>query len=94
MDPNVKTILIYMEGLKSGRDFMETRIEKPVVVLKVGRSERGAKAAASHTGSLAGSDKVYNAAFKQLGILRARTFTEAFGWSRALSLRNPSAMKS
>lgn len=88
-DQNVDVILIYMEGLKSGRNFMKTRIKKPVVVLKVGRSGRGARAAASHTGSLAGSDKIYDAAFKQLGVLRAGTFTEAFGWSRTLSLPVP-----
>ncbi|MDP2654130.1 MAG: acetate--CoA ligase family protein [Candidatus Omnitrophota bacterium] len=88
-DPNVDTILVYLEGLKSGRKFMTTEIRKPVVILKVGRSKRGSKAAASHTGSLAGSDKIYDAAFKQLGILRADSFTEAFGWSRALSLPKP-----
>jgi acetyltransferase len=88
-DRNVDVILIYMEGVKSGRNFMKTRIKKPVVVLKVGRSGRGARAAASHTGSLAGSDKIYDAAFKQLGVLRAGTFTEAFGWSRTLCLPVP-----
>jgi len=88
-DDNIDTIVIYMEGLKDGRKFLETRIEKPVIVLKVGRSQRGAKAAASHTGSLSGSDKIYDAAFKQLGILRANTFTDAFDWSRGLSLPLP-----
>lgn len=88
-DPNVDVILIYMEGLKNGRDFMTTPVKKPIVVLKVGQSERGAKAAASHTGSLAGADKIYDAAFRQMGVMRARTFTEAFGWSRSLSLPLP-----
>jgi acetyl coenzyme A synthetase (ADP forming)-like protein len=88
-DNNVDTVVIYMEGVKDGRRFLETQIKKPVIILKVGRSQRGAKAAASHTGSLSGSDKIYDAAFKQMGILRANTFTEAFDWSRALSLPTP-----
>ena len=88
-DKNVDVIAIYMEGFKDGRKFMQTAIKKPVVVLKVGRSQRGARAAASHTGSLAGSDQIYNAAFKQLGVLRAQSFTEAFGWARCLSLPAP-----
>jgi acetate---CoA ligase (ADP-forming) len=88
-DPNVDVILIYMEGLKNGRAFLKTEIKKPVIVLKVGRSSRGAKAAASHTGSLAGADGVFNAVFKQMGILRADSFSEAFGWARAFSLPLP-----
>ncbi len=88
-DANVKVILMYMEGIKDGLKFLKTKIEKPTVVLKVGRSSRGAKAAASHTGSLSGSDKIYDAVFNQLGILRANTFTEAFSWARALSLPLP-----
>ena len=90
-DENVDSILIYMEGIKDGKKFMATKMTKPVIVLKVGRSKRGAKAASSHTGSLSGADKIYDAAFKQLGILRANSFTEAFGWARALSLPLPQA---
>ena len=88
-DENVDAILIYMEGIKEGRKFLETEIKKPVVILKVGSSKRGAKAAASHTGSLSGSDKIYEGVFKQLGLLRASTFTQAFDWARALSLPIP-----
>jgi len=88
-DDNIDTIVIYMEGIKNGHKFLTTKIEKPVIVLKVGRSQRGAKAAASHTGSLSGSDRIYDAVFKQLGMLRANTFTEAFDWSRGLSLPIP-----
>ncbi len=88
-DENVNSILIYMEGLKDGRAFMETKVKKPVVMLKVGSSQRGAKAAASHTGSLAGSDKIFSAAFKQLGILRAHTFDQAFNWARTFTLPIP-----
>ncbi|MDE1920592.1 MAG: acetate--CoA ligase family protein [Candidatus Omnitrophica bacterium] len=84
-DENVNVQLLYMEGVKNGPKFLQTKIEKPTVVLKVGRSTRGAQAAASHTGSLSGSDKIYDGAFKQIGLLRASTFIEAFSWARALS---------
>ncbi|AMQ17957.1 acetate--CoA ligase alpha subunit [Thermococcus peptonophilus] len=88
-DENTRAILIYMEGVKDGRRFMEVAKEvsmvKPIVIIKAGRSERGAKAAASHTGSLAGSDKVYDAAFKQSGVIRAYTIGEAFDYARTLS---------
>ncbi len=88
-DDNVDAILIYMEGTKEGRKFLETEIKKPVVILKVGSTTRGAEAAASHTGSLSGSDKIYEGVFKQLGLLRATTFTQAFDWARAFSLPLP-----
>ncbi|WP_457741532.1 acetate--CoA ligase alpha subunit [Thermococcus sp.] len=88
-DEHTKAILIYMEGVKDGRKFLETAKKvskvKPIVVIKAGRSERGAKAAASHTGSLAGSDRIYDAAFKQAGIIRAYTIGEAFDYARTLS---------
>ncbi|CAD5244716.1 acetate--CoA ligase alpha subunit [Thermococcus camini] len=88
-DDNTKAILIYMEGVKDGRRFMEVARdvskEKPIIIIKAGRSERGAKAAASHTGSLAGADSIYTAAFKQSGVLRALTIGEAFDWARTLS---------
>ncbi|ACS89595.1 Acetyl-CoA synthetase I (ACSI, ADP-forming), subunit alpha [Thermococcus sibiricus MM 739] len=88
-DENTGAILIYMEGVKDGRKFMETAkrvsMKKPIIIIKAGRSERGAKAAASHTGSLAGADSIYTAAFKQSGVLRALTIGEAFDWARTLS---------
>jgi len=61
---------------------------KPVVIIKSGRSTRGAMAAASHTGSLAGSDTVFDDVIKQCGALRAGTMTEAFEWSKFLA-HNP-----
>ncbi|MBF0122862.1 MAG: acetate--CoA ligase family protein [Candidatus Omnitrophica bacterium] len=88
-DPNVSVILIYMEGIKDGRKFMTTNIKKPVVILKSGSSQRGAQAAASHTGSLSGSDKIYTAAFNQLGLIRSNTFTKAFCAACVLSLPAP-----
>ena len=88
-DPNVSVILIYMEGIKDGRQFMTTKIKKPVVMLKSGTSSRGAQAAASHTGSLSGSDKIYTAVFNQLGMMRARTFTQAFATACCLFMPEP-----
>lgn len=75
---DTKIIAGYIEGLKEGRGprFMEAareahRRDKPVIIMKVGRTEAGAKAASSHTGSLAGEDSIYEAAFRQAGIIRA-----------------------
>ena len=83
-DQNSKVILMYIEGVKDGVRFMETLKKttavKPVVILKSGRSARGAMAAASHTGSLAGSDEIFDAVIKQCGAIRADTLEEAFNW--------------
>lgn len=79
-DPRIKVITLHMEGLKDGRRFMEVakRVsrEKPILCLKTGRSEAGARAASTHTGSLAGEDHVYEAAFKQCGVIRLRDVEE------------------
>ncbi len=64
---------------------MKASLEKPIIALKVGRSAAGRKAAASHTGALAGAESAYNAAFKKAGILRADNTEEAFHWARALA---------
>jgi acetyltransferase len=89
-DPNTQVILLYIEGLKRGRKFLasaaETSLKKPIITIKSGRTKRGAKAAASHTGSLAGSDRIFSAAFNQSGILRADTMEQAFDWARMASL--------
>ncbi|RLE93975.1 MAG: acetyl CoA synthetase [Thermoprotei archaeon] len=88
-DEHTKVVLIYMEGLDNGRRFMEAAakcsLKKPIIVIKAGRSERGARAVASHTGSLAGSDVFYDVAFKQCGVLRALNVEEAFDWARAFT---------
>jgi len=81
-DSSVKSILLYIESLTNFRKFMSaaravSRI-KPIIVLKAGRSEAGAKAAASHTGAMAGEDAVYDAAFKRAGIVRVDTIEELF----------------
>ncbi len=88
-DDQSEVIMIYMEGLPNGREFLkkveEMPPEKAIVVIKAGRSEKGATAVASHTGSLAGSDKIFSSAFEQAGILRAENLREAFDWSRVFA---------
>ena len=81
-DSSAKSILLYIESLTNFRKFMSaarsvSRI-KPIIVLKSGRSPAGAKAAASHTGAMAGEDAVYDAAFKRAGIVRVDTIEELF----------------
>jgi acetyl-CoA synthetase (ADP-forming) len=92
-DDKTKAVLIYIEGAKDGRRLIEslkkTTVKKPVVILKSGRTEKGASAAASHTGSLAGSDNIYDAAFRQSGALRASDFAEAFDWAKLITLQPP-----
>jgi len=79
-DPSTGVIAMYIEGITRGRLFLETarRIKKPIIAIKTGRSKRGQKAVFSHTGSIAGSDEIYSAAFKQAGILRVDTIDEVF----------------
>jgi len=87
-DPNTKCIAIYVESFRGGRKFFETalRVNKttPIVVLKSGRTEAGAKAASSHTGSMAGADSAYDAAFKQAGVYRVYSLENLFDCARAL----------
>ncbi len=88
-DESTCVILMYMEGCRNGRHFLDvaTRVsrKKPIVIIKSGSSARGALAAASHTGSLAGSDMVFSAAIRQAGVIRADDLTDAFNWTRALA---------
>ena len=87
-DPSVKLICMYIEGLKRGRDWYDAAREisrrKPIVVIKVGTTEEGERAAASHTGALSGSDKIYDAAFRQAGVIRARDAAEMFDFAKGL----------
>ena len=88
-EADVSSIVMYIENLSRIRNFMSaaravSRI-KPIIALKAGRSRAGAKAAASHTGALAGEDAVYDAAFKRAGIVRVRTFEELFDCAELLS---------
>ncbi|WP_297499327.1 CoA-binding protein [Thermococcus sp.] len=84
-----RAIALYIEGVKDGRKFIEVakRVtkKKPVIALKAGKSESGARAASSHTGSLAGSWKIYEAAFKQSGVLIAETIDDMLSMARAFT---------
>lgn len=81
-DPFTKAIILYIEQIRDGRRFMEIvgniTAKKPIIAIKSGSSEVGRKAASSHTGSLAGSFAVYQAAFRQAGVLPVRSIREAF----------------
>ena len=87
--PHTKVITLYMEGVKNGRSFIQQASqitqEKPVIVHKVGQFASGQKAAASHTGALAGSESAFNAGFRRAGVIRAQTSEEQFDWARALA---------
>jgi len=88
-DPNTSVIIAYLEGINDGPAFIEmarkTARTKPVIVVKSGRTASGSKAVSSHTGSLAGSDAAYDAAFVQSGSLRADTVQELFDYSTAFA---------
>jgi acetyltransferase len=88
-DPHTRVVTCYLEGLRDGRRFVDVAQQvnrtTPIVVLKVGRSEGGRQAAASHTGALAGQEVAYDAAFRRAGVLRARTTADLFDWARALA---------
>lgn len=81
-DPYTKVILCYIEDVENGPHFLEVARQasrkKPIIILKSGTSQAGAQAASSHTGALAGSDLAYETAFRQCGIIRARTMPELF----------------
>ena len=90
-DPDTKVIGLYIEAVKDGRTFMNSikKCKKPVLVIKAGRSKAGARATASHTGSMAGSDEIYGAAIKQAGGIRCRDVVELFDMARALAGQPP-----
>lgn len=88
-DPYTRVILCYIEDVSDGERFLEvvgraTR-KKPVIILKSGTSQAGAQAASSHTGALAGSDLAYETAFKQCGVIRAKSMTELFDLAAAFA---------
>ncbi|AKB85892.1 acetate--CoA ligase alpha subunit [Methanococcoides methylutens] len=88
-DDNTSVIAAYLEGVKDGPKFMEIAREvshkKPIVVVKSGRTAVGSRAVSSHTGTLAGSDEAYNAAFSQSGVMRADSVEEMLDYIRAFS---------
>ncbi len=87
-DPRTRSIVIYMESVGDARAFLsaarEVALSKPIIVIKPGRTEAAAKAAASHTGALTGQDDVLDAAFRRCGVVRVNTIAELFNLSEAL----------
>ncbi|MHC4689107.1 MAG: acetate--CoA ligase family protein [Planctomycetota bacterium] len=90
-DPDTDVILMYLEDITNGREFLETArqvtwdAKKPMLAIKSGRSVEGARAAASHTGSLAGSDSTYDAIFYQSGIMRVEGINDLFDYATAFA---------
>ncbi len=89
-DPATRVIALYIETVRNPAKFREAclkaaRAGKPVVAFKIGRSEAGARAAVSHTGAMAGADRMYDALFKQVGVIRAQTFADLLDISAALA---------
>ncbi len=87
-DPHTESIVIYMETIGDARSFIsaarEVALTKPIIVIKPGRTEGAARAAASHTGSLTGSDEVLEAAFRRAGVLRVERISEIFSMAEVL----------
>jgi acetyltransferase len=87
-DPKTKSIVVYMESVGDARSFLsaarEVALTKPIIVIKAGRTEAAGKAAASHTGSLTGSDEVLDAAFSRSGVLRVGEISELFAMAEVL----------
>ncbi|MBW2092601.1 MAG: CoA-binding protein [Deltaproteobacteria bacterium] len=88
-DPETKAIALYIEVIRRGREFVETArrvsMKKPIVAYYVGGTEAGARSGASHTGAMAGNDKIYDSAFRQCGIIRAPTVERLYDWTWALA---------
>lgn len=88
-DLSTRCIAIYMESISNGKEFIKVAkrvtAKKPIVCFKAGKTEKGIEAVASHTGSLAGPSAIYSAAFKQAGIIEAKTSEEIFDFSKALA---------
>ena len=88
-DPETKCIVVYMESVGDARSFLsasrEVALAKPIIVIKAGRTDAAAKAAASHTGALAGSDEVLDAAFRRVGVLRVNSVAEVFDMADVLA---------
>ncbi len=88
-DPKTRSILIYMESVGDARSFLsaarEVALNKPIIIIKAGRTTAGGKAAASHTGSMTGSDDVLNAAFRRSGVLRVNNISDLFYMAEVLS---------
>ena len=95
-DPGTDVIVGYLEGIENGRRFLEvvrqTTVDTPVVLVKAGRTEAGAKAASSHTGAIAGSERAYRAGLEQAGVIRVTSTGELLDAARSLAgLEEPAA---
>jgi acetyltransferase len=92
-DQDAHVIIVYMEGLKDGQRFMrvarDVTLQKPVIAVKSGNTAAGSRAVSSHTGSLAGSARAYEAAFAQTGVLRADSIENLFDYSLAFAYQPP-----
>ncbi|HEX9284572.1 MAG TPA: acetate--CoA ligase family protein, partial [Nitrospirales bacterium] len=88
-DPRTRSIIIYMESIGDARSFLsaarEVALTKPIIVIKAGRTEAAAKAAASHTGALTGSDEILDAAFRRSGVLRVNNIADLFYMAEVLA---------
>lgn len=92
-DPKTKSILIYMESIGDAQSFLsaarEVALTKPIIVIKAGRTAQGGKAAASHTGSMTGSDDVLDTAFERVGVLRVNNISDLFYMAEVLAKQPP-----
>jgi len=90
-DPQTAVIVAYLESINNGDEFIKVAeaaaARKPVVIFKAGTTKAGSKAASSHTGSLAGADIAYGAAFRRSGVIRAETFESMFDYATALAMQ-------
>jgi acyl-CoA synthetase (NDP forming) len=91
-DPATRVIALYVESVRDSARFRAAALKaaaagKPVVAFKIGRSEAGARAAVSHTGAMAGADRMYDALFRQVGVIRAQTFSDLIDIPAALATR-------
>jgi acetyltransferase len=90
-DPKTRSIVIYMESVGDARSFLsaarEVALQKPIIVIKAGRTEQAARAAASHTGAMTGSDEVLDAAFRRCGVLRVNSISDIFHMTEVLALQ-------
>jgi acetyltransferase len=98
-DPDTEVIMIYLEELRRGPEFIEVvkkitsgHRQTPVLVIKSGRTSAGARAAASHTGALAGSEAVYESIFEQSGMIRADSINELFDFASAFTYKTETAL--
>ncbi|MEZ0345460.1 MAG: CoA-binding protein [Infirmifilum sp.] len=92
-DEKTRVILLYLESIARGRAFIEVAskvsAKKPIIAMKTGRTQAGRRAAASHTASLAGTDEIYEAAFRRSGVIRAQDIEELFDFAKAFATQPP-----